>query len=142
MSLTIRASDSSHAILLNLAVCIDSRIGTDSGGNSIKNRFDEMCTENTTAIFCSFTMTGRSTFSSGTRIEDIWMVPHPLLIMSCCLIDDNPNYLNGIIIMIAKVLVVENTTLILVVRGSVILNITLILITQDTLLQSDSCVAI
>lgn len=68
---------------------------------------------------------------------------HHLLAMWCfCLTDDNPNYLNGIIIMIVKVLVVENTTLILVVRGSVILNTTSILLTQDTLPQLDSCATI
>ena len=44
--------------------------------------------------------------------------------------------------MIAKVLMVVNTTLILVVLGSVILNTIMILIFLDTLLQSDSCVTI
>ena len=44
--------------------------------------------------------------------------------------------------MIAKVLVVVNTTLILVVLGSVILNTITILLLLDTLLQSDSCVTI
>ena len=68
----------------------------------------------------------------------------PLLRVTQCyyLTDDNPNYLNGIIIMIAKVLVVENTAQILVVRGSVILSITPISIIPDMLLRLGLCATI